>query len=62
MFGWQIGDQGFGVGEVTGLSGRENEAQRIAQGIDNGMDLGGQPAARSTDRTSFSPPFLPAAC
>ncbi|ARJ64583.1 hypothetical protein WV31_02215 [Magnetospirillum sp. ME-1] len=40
----------------------DDKAQRIAQGIDDGVDLDGQPAARTPDRTSFRPPFLPAAC
>jgi hypothetical protein len=41
----QVGDEGFGLGDVARLSRRQDEAQRIAQGIDDGMDLGGQPAA-----------------
>jgi hypothetical protein len=45
MIGWQIGDQSLGVGVVTGLTGRENEPEGVAQGIDDGVDLGGQPAA-----------------
>lgn len=62
MFGWQAIDERFGLGEVACLTRCENEAQGIAQRIDNRVDLGGQPAARAADRTSFSPPFLPAAC
>ena len=45
IFGRQTRDQGFGVGVVAGLSWGENKSQRIAQGIDDSVDLGGQPAA-----------------
>jgi len=45
IVGGQIGDERFGVGVVAGLTGREDEPEGIAQGIDDGMDLGGQPAA-----------------
>ena len=62
MFGRQAIDECFGLGEVACLTRCENEAQGIAQRIDNRVDLGGQSAARAADRTSFSPPFLPAAC
>jgi hypothetical protein len=62
MMGWQIGDQGFGLGDVTDLPRREDEPQGVAQSIDDCVDLGGQPAPRAADRASFRPPFLPAAC
>jgi len=45
MVGGQIGDERLGLGVVAGLTGREDEPERIAQGVDDGMDLGGQPAA-----------------
>jgi hypothetical protein len=48
--------------DVAGLPGREDKPQRIAYGVDHGMDLSGQAAPRATDRASFRPPFLPAAC
>jgi len=62
MLGGQAGDQGLGLGVVAGLTWRKNKTERVAQGIDDGVDLGGQAAARPTDRTSFRAPFLPAAC
>ena len=43
MIGWQIGDQGFGLGVIAGLTPREDEPKGIAQGIDGGVDLGGKP-------------------
>ncbi len=45
IVGGKVGDQGLGLGEVALLSWRQDEPQRIAQGIDDGMDLGGQSAA-----------------
>lgn len=57
-----VGDEGLGLAIVARLPWGQEEAQRIAQGIDDGMNLGGQSAARAPDRTSFRPPFLPAAC
>ena len=60
--GRQIGDQGFGLGDVVDLTWRENESEGIAQGIDDGVYFCSQSATRTTDRASFRPPFLPAAC
>ncbi len=62
VLGREVGDQAFGLGDIAGLAGCQDEAQGIAQCIDDGMNLGGQSAARATDRASFRPPFLPAAC
>ena len=62
VFSREIGDEGLGLGIVARLPWGQDEAQRIAEGIDDGMDLGGQSAARASDRTSLRPPFLPAAC
>ena len=36
-----IGDESLGLGEVARLSWRQDEAQRIAQGIDGSMDFCG---------------------
>jgi hypothetical protein len=44
VIGWQIGDQGCGLGNVIDLPGREDEPKRVAEGIDDGVDLGGQAA------------------
>lgn len=41
----KIGDQSFGLANITGLPWCQNEAERITQGIDDGMDLGGQAAS-----------------
>ena len=57
-----VGDERLGLCEVAGLARRQDEAERIAQSIDDGMDFRGQAAPRTADRTSFRPPFLPAAC
>lgn len=45
MVGGKIGDQDFSLSDIARLSWRQDEAERIAQSIDDGMDLGGQPAA-----------------
>ena len=43
------------------LAGQEDEANQIAQGINQGDDLGGQTAARPPDGLILSPPFAPLA-
>lgn len=54
-----IGDDRFGcdglhqrgsLRDVGDMTAREDQPQRMAQGIDTGVDLGGQPAARPADR------------
>ena len=62
MVGWQSFNQRLGLVDVARLPRREDEAQWISQSIDNGMDFRGKAAPRTADRTSFRPPFLPAAC
>lgn len=62
VFCRQTFDQGFGLRDVAGLPWRKNETQRVAQRVDDGMDFCGQATARTTDRASFRPLFLPAAC
>ena len=62
MVGWQSFNQRLGLVDVARLPRREDEAQWISQSIDNGMDFRGKAAPRTTDRTSFRPPFLPASC
>jgi hypothetical protein len=42
---------------VAPVSGRDLEAQRQPEGVDCGVDLGGQPASGPADRVSFRPPF-----
>jgi hypothetical protein len=42
-------DEGLGAGEIGVLTRREHDMDRIAQGINEHMNLGGQSAARSAD-------------
>lgn len=50
-------EQWLDLGDVIALSTRENEANRIAQRIGCGMDLGAQPAFGASQRVSFKPIF-----
>jgi hypothetical protein len=45
MVGGKISDQGLSLSDIAHLSRRQDEAERIAQSINDGMDLGRQPAA-----------------
>ena len=49
-FGLGVFDERLGADEIVGLPGREHQLDRIAQGIDEGVDFRGQSAARSADR------------
>jgi hypothetical protein len=44
------------------LARQQDEAPKVAQPIDNGQDLGRQPATRATDGLSLRPPLAPAPC
>ena len=58
-----IGDQRGPLCNVRYLSAGQDQAQRIAQGINAGMNFRSQPAARSTDRLIATVFFgAPAAC
>jgi hypothetical protein len=57
-----MGDERLGLRMVAGLTWCQNEAQRVAKRVNDGVDLCRQSAARAADRTIFTPPFLPAAC
>ena len=47
---------------IVSLSGRQNEAKRSAPRVAAGMELGGEPAARSAMRLGrLSPLFMPTA-
>jgi len=48
-------DQRLRAGQIVRLPRRKHQFDRIAQGIDQGMDFGGQSAAGSADRL---PPFF----
>ena len=54
---------GFSLGDIVDLAAGEAERQRVAQGVDDHMDLGGQSAARAAYGL-VDPPFLraPALC
>ena len=53
--------QGIGGGAVGNLAAGQQECDGTAEGIRQGMDLGGPPAARAADRLGALPPFPPAA-
>lgn len=56
-------NQGGPLRDIGNLAGRQDQTNRIAKGIDTSMNLGGQPAPRTTDRL-IATVFLgaPAAC
>ena len=62
-FGLRFSREGFSLGDVVDLAAGEAERQRVAQGVDDHMDLGGQSAARATYGL-VDPPLLraPALC
>lgn len=55
-------DQRRGAFDVRNLARRQDDAQRIAQGIDCNMQLGGQPAARPADLLGARFFWAPAEC
>jgi hypothetical protein len=55
-------DQCLGLRAVVDLAGREDKAQRVAEGVDGDMDFRGRAAARAADRLNLGPPFPPAEC
>jgi hypothetical protein len=62
-FGLRFSRKGFSLGDIVDLAAGEAERQRVAQGVDDHMDLGGQSAARAAYGL-VDPPFLraPALC
>ena len=62
-FGLHFSREGLGLGDVVDLASGEAERQRVAQGVDDHMDLGGQAAARAAYGL-VEAPFLraPALC
>src|SRR3954469_10817902 len=46
---------------VVALAGQQDEAHQVAEGVDEGDDLGGQTAARAADRLVPGPPLAPLA-
>ena len=45
-----FGEQRFGLGDVVSLTAGQADRQRIAERVDDGVDLGRQPAARPPNR------------
>jgi len=61
--GFHVRQQGVGALQIMGLTRSQEEADGIAQGIDQGMDLGAQPAFAAADRLIRAVFFLaPALC
>ena len=50
-------DQALCLTDIADLAWRQDEADRIAEGIDGDADLGAQAAARTPDRLIFASPF-----
>ena len=61
--GLHFSREGFSLGDVMDLAAGEAERQRVAQGVDDHMDLGGRTAARAAYGL-VEAPFLraPALC
>ena len=60
LHGWQ---QVVGADQIMGLSAGQEEGDRVAERIDQGVDLATQPTARSPDRLVLAGFFLaPALC
>ena len=58
-------DEILGAADVVFLAWPGDQAQRIAQSVAGGVQLGAQPAARAAKTLGMSPPFdlaAPAAC
>jgi hypothetical protein len=51
---FQAGQQGIGPFQITGLSGRQQEAGRFAQGIDGGMNLRAPSALAPSEGLAFA--------
>ena len=61
--GLHVGQQGIRALQVMSLTGGQKEAERIAEGVDHGMDFGAQPAFAPPDRLVFAVFFwAPALC
>ena len=55
-FGLRFSREGFSLGDIVDLAAGEAERQRVAQGVDDHMDLGGWAAARAAYGL-VEPPF-----
>jgi hypothetical protein len=52
--GSKVGEEGISPSQVMRLSGGEQEGDGVAERIDQGMDLGAQPAFAAADRLVFA--------
>lgn len=61
--GCHLRQQRVGALQIMGLSWRQQKSQRVAQGVDKGVNLGAQPAFASPDRLVLACFFwAPALC
>ena len=58
----ETGDQRLDTDTVVTLAGQKDEANEIAEGVDQGHDFGGQAATRAAYGLILSPPFAPVPC
>ena len=58
----EAGDQRLNTDAVVTLAGQKDEANEIAEGVDQGHDFGGQAATRAAYGLILSPPFAPVPC
>ena len=57
------GQERFGLWAIVGLAGRKDELQWVAEGIDERVDFGGEPAPAASESFGFDVAFFwPAAC
>jgi len=52
--GLHLGQKHVGTLQIMGLPRSQEEGQRIAEGVDHGMDFGAQPAFAAPDRLVFA--------
>jgi len=63
VFEGKTADQALCLADIADLTGRQDEADWIAEGVDGDTDLRAQAATRTSNRLIFGPPFwAPAAC
>src|SRR5947209_1899226 len=55
-------DQRLGLGDVGRLARRQEELDRVAEGVDQDVDLGAESAPGTAEGLAPLPPFFPAAC
>ena len=61
--GLDLVEQRYGLADIGDMAGRERQRHRVAERIDNGVDLGRQPTAGSADGLALAIFFwAPALC